>query len=133
MQPVLSTAFTNLGNALVRAHRWVEAYDAYSSALKHDRTNSVASTGAARFSPVRTGASGTGAFCVSSRHVTRKLRSSILAASLNLPEHESSKKSFTHFCKWSSRTSKPPDLRDAAITRNLLRATGLRCRRPSKG
>lgn len=46
--PVRSTAFTNLGNALLRAHRWVEAYDAYSSALKDDGTNSVASAGAAR-------------------------------------------------------------------------------------
>jgi tetratricopeptide (TPR) repeat protein len=45
---VLSTAFTNLGNALLRAHRWVEAYDAYSSALEHDNSNAVAATGAAR-------------------------------------------------------------------------------------
>jgi tetratricopeptide (TPR) repeat protein len=45
---VLSTAFTNLGNTLSAAHRWVEAYDAYSSALLHDRSNAVASTGAAK-------------------------------------------------------------------------------------
>jgi LA2681-like HEPN len=46
--PVLSTAFTNLGNALVRAHRWVEAYDCYTKALEHDRSNAIASTGAAK-------------------------------------------------------------------------------------
>jgi tetratricopeptide (TPR) repeat protein len=46
--PVLSTAFANLGNALIRSHRWVEAYDAYTKALGHDRSNAIASTGAAR-------------------------------------------------------------------------------------
>ena len=46
--PVLSTAFANLGNALIKSHRWVEAYDAYSSALGHDRSNAIASTGAAK-------------------------------------------------------------------------------------
>lgn len=45
---VRSTAFTNLGNALYRAYRWVEAYDAYTRALTHDPSNAVASTGAAR-------------------------------------------------------------------------------------
>ncbi len=45
---VLSTALTNLGNALLRAHRWVEAYDAYAGALKHDSSNAVAATGAAK-------------------------------------------------------------------------------------
>jgi tetratricopeptide (TPR) repeat protein len=45
---VFSTAFTNLGNALLRAHRWVEAYDAYAGALKHDNSNAVAATGAAK-------------------------------------------------------------------------------------
>lgn len=44
----LSTAFTNLGNALLRSHRWIEAYDAYTDALKHDSSNAVASTGAAK-------------------------------------------------------------------------------------
>ena len=44
---LLSMAFTNLGNALWKAHRWVEAYDAYTNALKHDCSNAVASTGAA--------------------------------------------------------------------------------------
>ncbi len=43
-----STALTNLGNALWKAHRWVEAYDAYINALKYDPTNGVASTGAAK-------------------------------------------------------------------------------------
>ncbi|MDI6809947.1 MAG: LA2681 family HEPN domain-containing protein [Candidatus Eisenbacteria bacterium] len=41
-------AFTNLGNALNRANRWVEAYDSYLKALELDRTNAVASTGAAK-------------------------------------------------------------------------------------
>ena len=45
---IRSVALTNLGNALGRAHRWVEAYDAYSKALAHDASNAVASTGAAR-------------------------------------------------------------------------------------
>lgn len=46
--PVLSTAFANLGNALIKAHRWVEAYDAYTKALENDRSNAIASTGAAK-------------------------------------------------------------------------------------
>ena len=37
---------TNLGNELWRAHRWVEAYDAFLAALTTDPTNVVASTGA---------------------------------------------------------------------------------------
>jgi tetratricopeptide (TPR) repeat protein len=45
---ILSVALTNLGNALWKAYRWVEAYDAYSRALAHDASNAVASTGAAK-------------------------------------------------------------------------------------
>jgi len=45
---VASVAFTNMGNSLWKAARWAEAYDAYSRALQHDRTNAVAATGAAR-------------------------------------------------------------------------------------
>jgi len=47
-EPVISTAFANLGNALIRSHRWVEAYDAYTKALEQDRSNAIASTGAAK-------------------------------------------------------------------------------------
>ena len=43
-----AVAWTNLGNSFNRAHRWVEAYDAYLRALSHDPTNSIASTGAAK-------------------------------------------------------------------------------------
>lgn len=46
--PIVSTAFANLGNSLIRSHRWVEAYDAYTSSLGHDRSNAIASTGAAK-------------------------------------------------------------------------------------
>jgi len=44
----VAMAFTNLGNSFSRAHRWVEAYDAYLSALSCDSSNSIASTGAAK-------------------------------------------------------------------------------------
>jgi tetratricopeptide (TPR) repeat protein len=43
-----ATSFTNIGNAFWKAHRWVEAYDAYSRALEDDDTNGVAATGAAK-------------------------------------------------------------------------------------
>lgn len=45
---VSSVALTNFGNALWKAHRWAEAYDAYSKALQYDRTNGVAATGAVK-------------------------------------------------------------------------------------
>jgi tetratricopeptide (TPR) repeat protein len=45
---VSSLALTNSGNAMWKAHRWAEAYDAYSEALKHDGTNAVALTGAVK-------------------------------------------------------------------------------------
>ena len=41
-------AYTNLGNALIKAYRFVEAYDCYSRALEKDPTNTIASTGAVR-------------------------------------------------------------------------------------
>jgi len=45
---VSSVSLTNLGNALWKAHRWAEAYDAYSTALEYDGTNAVAATGAVK-------------------------------------------------------------------------------------
>ncbi|MFN9872884.1 MAG: LA2681 family HEPN domain-containing protein [Cyanobacteriota bacterium] len=41
-------ALTNLGNSLLAAFRFVEAYDSYSAALELDPTNGVALTGAAK-------------------------------------------------------------------------------------
>ncbi len=41
-------AQTNLGNALLKAFRFIEAYDCYSRALEFDSTNTVAAAGAAR-------------------------------------------------------------------------------------
>lgn len=40
-------ALTNLGNALSKAYRWVEAYDVYLDALKYDPQNGMASGNAA--------------------------------------------------------------------------------------
>lgn len=41
-------ANANLGNALIRAYRFVEAYECYSRSLEAEPTNTVAATGAAR-------------------------------------------------------------------------------------
>lgn len=47
--PALATqALTNLGNALDKAHRWAEAYDAYAEALRIDPANGMASGCAAQ-------------------------------------------------------------------------------------
>ena len=43
-----SQAFANLGNALIKAYRFVEAYDCYLSRLRNDPSNGVALTGAAK-------------------------------------------------------------------------------------
>ncbi len=45
---IASQALTNLGNALIKACRFVEAYDWYLSALRNDPSNGVALTGAAK-------------------------------------------------------------------------------------
>lgn len=45
---IVSQSFTNLGNALIKAYRFVEAYDCYLSAIKNDPSNGVALTGAAK-------------------------------------------------------------------------------------
>ncbi len=45
---IASQSLTNLGNALIRAYRFVEAYDCYLRALNNDPCNGVALTGAAK-------------------------------------------------------------------------------------
>ena len=45
---ISAQSFTNLGNSLLCAYRFVEAYDAYTKALYFDPTNGVALTGAAK-------------------------------------------------------------------------------------
>ncbi len=45
---IAAQSYTNLGNSLLCAYRFVEAYDCYLRALACDSTNSVALTGAAR-------------------------------------------------------------------------------------
>lgn len=60
---IAAQALTNLGNSLVKAYRFVEAYDSYLRALAFDTTNGIALTGAARillrFAQDGTGDSGT--------------------------------------------------------------------------
>lgn len=45
---IASQAFTNLGNSLIKAYRFIEAYDSYLSALNHEPTNGIALTGATK-------------------------------------------------------------------------------------
>lgn len=45
---IATQAYTNLGNALIKAYRFIEAYDCYLLALKHGPANGVALTGAAK-------------------------------------------------------------------------------------
>ena len=45
---IKSQSLTNLGNALLKAYRFVEAYDSYLRALECDPSNGIALTGAAR-------------------------------------------------------------------------------------
>ena len=110
---VRSTAFTNLGNALLRAHRWVEAYDAYSSALKHDRTNSVASTGAARvlLSCARRGMGNRSILLsIAARHLkTAKLHPHRLAELAGMK----AQKELQRLLQMKLPESKPPDLKNA--------------------
>lgn len=47
-EKIASVTLTNLGNALWKGHRWVEAYDSYIEALNYDATNGVAATGAVK-------------------------------------------------------------------------------------
>lgn len=112
--PVRSTAFTNLGNALLRAHRWVEAYDAYSSALKHDRTNSVASTGAARvlLRCVRRGIGNRGILqSIAARHLrTANLHPQRLAELAGIKAQNE----LQHVLQMKLPESNPPDLTGAS-------------------
>jgi tetratricopeptide (TPR) repeat protein len=111
---VRSTAFTNLGNALLRAHRWVEAYDAYSSALKHDRTNSVASTGAAKIllRCVRRGMGNKSILqSIAARHLkTAKLHPQRLAELAGMK----AQKELQHLLQMKLPESNPPDLMGAS-------------------
>ena len=45
---ISSQSLTNLGNSLLRAFRFIEAYDCYTKAIKYDPTNSIALIGAAK-------------------------------------------------------------------------------------
>jgi tetratricopeptide (TPR) repeat protein len=45
---IKSQSLTNLGNTLLKAYRFVEAYDYYLRALEGDPSNGIALTGAAR-------------------------------------------------------------------------------------
>lgn len=45
---IASQALTNLGSALIKAYRFVEAYDCYLNALENDPSNGIALTGAAK-------------------------------------------------------------------------------------
>ena len=42
---VQSSSLTNLGNLLKDSFRWIEAYDAYATALEHDPANAIALSG----------------------------------------------------------------------------------------
>jgi tetratricopeptide (TPR) repeat protein len=111
--PVLSTAFANLGNALLRAHRWAEAYDAYTSALKNDPTNTVASTGAARvlLRCVRRGMGNRSILqSIAVRHLkTAKLHPQRLAELAGMK----AQRELEHLLQMKLPDSEPPDLKDA--------------------
>jgi tetratricopeptide (TPR) repeat protein len=110
---VLSTALTNLGNALLKAHRWVEAYDAYAGALKQDSSNAVAATGAAKIL-LRCVARGIG---------DKRILQSVAACHLktaNLhPERladlagQRAQKQLAQLLKTRLPSRKPPDIKDA--------------------
>jgi tetratricopeptide (TPR) repeat protein len=111
---VLSTSFTNLGNALFKAHRWVEAYDAYHCALDHDNSNAVAATGAARVL-LRCVERGIGdrhiLQAVAARHLkTANLHPQRLAALAGIR----AEKQLAHLMQTRLPTCKPPDLRNAS-------------------
>jgi hypothetical protein len=111
---VLSTSFTNLGNALFRSHRWVEAYDAYSCALDHDNSNAVAATGAARVL-MRCVERGIGdrrvLQSVAAHHLkTAKLHPQRLAALAGIR----AQKQLAHLMQTRLPRCKPPELRNAS-------------------
>lgn len=111
---VRSTAFANLGNALFRAHRWVEAYDAYSCALEHDSSNAVAATGAARVL-LRCVERGIGdrriLQSIAAHHLkTANLHPQRLAALAGIR----AQKQLAHLMQTRLPRCKPPDLRNAS-------------------
>lgn len=110
----LSTVFANLGNALLRSHRWIEAYDAYTDALIHDSSNAVASTGAAKIL-LRCIARGVGdkrvLQSVAARHLkSANLHQQRLAVLAGLGANDQ----LASLLKIRLRSCKPPDLRDAS-------------------
>lgn len=130
--PVLSTAFANLGNALIKAHRWVEAYDAYTKALEHDRSNAIASTGAAKVL-LRCSNRGIGnkriLLSVAARHLKA---ANVHPGRIAELAGKKAQEELAPLLKMQLPNSNPPDLSAGATTKNSLRVTVLRCRRPSR-
>jgi len=108
-----AVAFTNLGNALALAHRWVEAYDAYLQALSYDSSNAIALTGAARIL-LRCLAREIGEkktlTSVAARHIARAKAQSRRIPELAGPEAEAR---LAKLLKWKGRGGISPDLTNA--------------------
>jgi tetratricopeptide (TPR) repeat protein len=109
-----AVAWTNLGNSFSRAHRWVEAYDAYLRALSHDSSNSIASTGAAKIL-LRCVERGIGEKrilkAVAARHVARAKMHARRIAELAGVKAEAH---LAKLLKWRSRGGIEPDLGNAS-------------------
>lgn len=109
-----AVALTNLGNSFSRAHRWVEAYDAYLGALLRDSSNSIASTGAAKIL-LRCIERGIGEKRilkpVAARHVARAKMHARRIAELAGVKAEAH---LAKLLKWRSRGGIEPDLGNAS-------------------